>query len=106
MPILRVWKGKVPSEKAGRYEKLMKDLAAPDYSKVEGLKTYYFTRRNIDQVAEFNLITCWDSIESIKAFAGDDYLKAKYYPEDKNFLIEFSEYVEQYEVFDEYIKDG
>ena len=34
----------------------------------------------------------------IKAFAGDDIELAKYYPEDKDFLIEFEPKVVHYEV--------
>jgi len=41
-------------------------------------------------------VTEWDNIESIKAFAGDDYDKAKYYPEDEGILLEFEEKVEHY----------
>jgi len=31
------------------------------------------------------LITFWENLEAIKNFAGEDYEKAKYYPEDKDF---------------------
>jgi hypothetical protein len=34
-------------------------------------------------------LTFWKHTEAIKAFAGEDLEKAKYYPEDKNFLLEF-----------------
>lgn len=30
-----------------------------------------------------------DSYESIKKFAGEDYEKAEYYPEDEKYLLEF-----------------
>ena len=37
--------------------------------------------------------------ESIKQFAGDDYEKAKYYPEDKKYLLEFEDSVIHCETF-------
>lgn len=40
-------------------------------------------------------------MEVIKNFVGTDIEKAKYYAEDKKFLIEFPEKVEHYEVFTE-----
>jgi hypothetical protein len=40
-------------------------------------------------------------MEVIKNFAGTDFEKAKYYPEDKNYLIDFPERVVHYEVFAE-----
>lgn len=36
--------------------------------------------------------------DSIRAFAGEDLLKAKYYPEDCNFLLEFEPTVVHYRV--------
>jgi len=98
--IIRIWRGKTPLEKADDYEKFTSGRAVPDYSSVDGLQAYYFTRRNMDTYAEFLLITHWDSVESIKEFAGEDYHKAKYYPEDQDFLLDFPEFVEHFEVFD------
>ena len=37
-------------------------------------------------------------LEKIKAFAGEDVEVAKYYPEDKEFLLEFEPNVIHYEV--------
>jgi len=36
--------------------------------------------------AEFLLLSLWESIETIKQFAGEDYEKARYYPEHKDFF--------------------
>lgn len=47
---------------------------------------------------EFLILTFWESIESIKKFAGEDFEKARYYLEDKNYLLEFEEKVVHYEV--------
>jgi hypothetical protein len=44
------------------------------------------------------VIFMWDSLESIKAFAGHEYEKAVYYPEDKKFLLSLSPHVSHYEV--------
>lgn len=38
----------------------------------------------IRDTAHFNLITYWENLEAIKDFAGQDFEKAKYYPEDDN----------------------
>jgi len=34
-------------------------------------------------------MTFWDSLDAIKSYAGDDVELAKYYPDDKEFLLEF-----------------
>ena len=45
------------------------------------------------------LVTIWDSLESIKKFAGAELDLAKYYPEDDNFLLKKEKYTSLYEVF-------
>ena len=44
------------------------------------------------------MFTLWDSIEAVKAFAGEDYETAVFYPEDDRFLVERDLTAEQYEV--------
>jgi hypothetical protein len=44
------------------------------------------------------LISLWDSWDAIKKFAGPDYEKAVYYPEDRKFLLELEAHVTHYEV--------
>ncbi len=83
-----MWHGKVAIEKADEYERFLITKAAPDYSSVDGLLRMYFLRRNENTIAYFLLITIWDSLESIKKFAGAKPELAKYYPEDDNFLLE------------------
>ena len=78
---------------------LMIERAAPDYGSVEGLVKLYFQRKNEEKKAHFLLVTLWDSIESVKKFAGDNPEIAKYYPEDDDFLLEKEEHVSMYEVF-------
>ncbi|HEV8591851.1 MAG TPA: hypothetical protein VGQ55_07090, partial [Pyrinomonadaceae bacterium] len=50
-------------------------------------------------VAHFFTLTFWDSYEAIKRFAGKNYERARYYPEDKDFLLEFEPNVQHFEVF-------
>ena len=99
MTIMRLWHGEVTIEKADEYEKFMIERAAPDYSSVEGLLKLYFQRKNEEETAHFLLVTLWDSIESVKKFAGDNPEIAKYYTEDDYFLLEKEKYVSMYEVF-------
>ena len=86
-------------EKADDYETFMVSRAAPDYGSVDGLLKLYFQRRNEEEIAHFLLITIWDSIESVKNFAGEHPEKAKYYLEDDTFLIEKEETSSLYEIF-------
>ena len=52
------------------------------------------------EIAEFLLITDWDSMEAIKRFAGPNPEIAVYYPEDEAFLLEKELAVTHYEVIE------
>ncbi len=97
--IVRMWHGRVDSSKSDEYAEFMKQRAAPDYSSVDGLQKLLFLRKNEKDVAHFLLVTYWDSMESVKKFAGEQPEKAKYYPEDDEFLLEKEELSALYEVF-------
>ncbi len=99
MNIMRLWHGEVAIEKADEYEKFMIERAAPDYGSIEGLVKLYFQRKNEKTKAHFLLVTIWDSIESVKKFAGDNPEIAKYYSEDDDYLLEKEEHVSMYEIF-------
>ena len=99
MTIMRLWHGEVAIEKADEYEQFMLDRAAPDYSSVEGLLNLSFQRRDETTKAHFLLVTVWDSIESIKKFAGEQPEIAKYYPEDENYLLSKEKNTSLYDVF-------
>ena len=67
---------------------------------VEGSRGVQVLRRIEGDKAHFLLVTLWDSMDAIKSFAGDNPEKAKYYPEDKDYLLEFEEYVTHYDVLE------
>jgi heme-degrading monooxygenase HmoA len=97
--IARIWNGKTDMVHYETYSAFLEQVAIPDYEKTTGFSGLVFLRNLDDHHAHFKLITYWDSIQSIKDFAGSDYKKAKYYPEDKNFLLHFEEEATHYEVF-------
>jgi heme-degrading monooxygenase HmoA len=101
--IARIWHGKTPLSKYEEYTEFLKKKAIPDYQSVVGYMGLSFLRKIENQHGHFTLITYWDSIESIKEFARDDYEKAKYYPEDNDYLIEFEKHVQHFDVFADHV---
>ena len=97
--IARLWHGMTRLSDADGYAEFMKVRAAPDYGSVDGLERLYFLRRDESDVAHFLLVTIWDSMDSVKQFAGDEPEKAKYYSEDDDFLLEKEVTSALYEVF-------
>ena len=97
--IARIWHGKTKVEDYEIYTDFIIKTAIPDYSKTVGFIKLSFLRNIKNNEGHFTLITYWENLEVIKNFAGEDFEKAKYYPEDEYFLLEFEENVEHFEVF-------
>ena len=58
-------------------------------------------RRDDGDRTEFVTLSMWDSVDAIKAFAGDDIEAAVLYPEDERYLIDGESRVTHYEVVDQ-----
>ncbi|MBW9111164.1 hypothetical protein JNB63_19820 [Microbacterium trichothecenolyticum] len=54
------------------------------------------TRELADGLTEILTVSRWDSLDSIRGFAGDDIDRAVYYPEDDRFLVERDDTVRHY----------
>ncbi|NER14709.1 antibiotic biosynthesis monooxygenase [Leptobacterium flavescens] len=98
--ITRIWHGRTRAGQADEYLEYVENTGIADYRTVKGNLSVKILRRIEDEVCHFLTVTEWDSYESIKKFAGEDYTKAKYYPEDKDYLLEFEEEVRHYETFE------
>jgi heme-degrading monooxygenase HmoA len=96
--IARVWYGRTPASKGEQYAGYTTKTGIKDLTETRGnLGALLLTRVNKD-VTEFVVISFWDSEESIKAFAGNDINKARYYPEDVDYLLEMPPELVHYEV--------
>jgi len=96
--ICRIWHGRTLSSNADAYASFLVQRAIPDYRSVKGNIDVAILRRDDGDVTHFLTVTHWQSEDSIRAFAGDDLLKAKYYPEDEDFLLEFEPVVQHFVV--------
>jgi len=96
--IARLWHGVTRSEKADEYFDYLNKTGVADYQATEGNLGVQILRRIDGDQVHFLIITLWTSVEAVKKFAGEDYEKARYYPEDQDFLLEFEDNVVHYEV--------
>ena len=96
--IARAWHGRTAASKADEYREFLIERAIPDYQSIAGSRGVTILRRIQGAEAHFLILTIWASREAIKAFAGADIEKAKYYDEDQDFLLEFEQSVTHYEV--------
>ena len=96
--IVRIWQGKTQATQSDEYFDYLEKTGIRDTACTEGNRGVYVLRRIEDGISEFLFITLWDSIESIKKFAGQDVEKAVYYPEDGRYLLEQEPHVKHFEV--------
>jgi heme-degrading monooxygenase HmoA len=101
--ICRIWHGRTARARADEYAAILERLAIPDYRSVPGNIDVAILRRDDGDVTHFLTVTHWASEQAIRAFAGDDILQAKYYPEDANFLLEFEPQVQHFDVIAEHV---
>jgi len=95
--IARIWHGITPASKADEYVEFLQKSGVRDYQATEGNRGVHLLRRIEGDQSHFLILTFWDSVESIQRFAGEDYEKARYYPGDEEYLLEFEETVTHYE---------
>ena len=86
--IARSWHGRVPTSQADAYFHYLQRTGLADYAATPGNRGVFVFRRAEGETTHFLLTTFWDSLEAIKRFAGEDYERARYYPEDDAFLLE------------------
>ena len=96
--IARIWHGKVLNEKSAAYRNFLNARAIPDYRSIEGNISVHVLERKENDFTHFITLTFWRNLDAIKRFAGHDAERAKYYEEDKDYLIEFEPNVIHYEV--------
>ena len=97
--ITRIWHGITPANKADAYLKYIQETGVRDYKSTPGNLSVQIWKRIEGEQAHFWTVTTWNSFDDIKKFAGEDFEQARYYPEDKEFLLEFEPRVLHCETF-------
>jgi heme-degrading monooxygenase HmoA len=96
----RIWHGYTTPENANTYEELLSSeifLSIRDRH-IDGFQEIQLFRRDLDHEVEFITIMWFDSVEAIKAFAGDDYEVAVVPPKARAVLLRFDERSQHYQV--------
>lgn len=86
--IARIWRGWTTREDADAYARYMVEIAAPDSLGTPGNRGFSVLHRPDGDREEFLTISLWESLDVIRAFAGDDIERAVFYPEDERYLVE------------------
>ena len=98
--IYRIWHGYTTPENADTYEALLKAeiFAGIEAMNIKGFKGIDLVRRSLGEEEEFVSIMRFDTLDSVKAFVGDDY-EACYVPEAaRKVLKRFDQRSQHYEL--------
>jgi heme-degrading monooxygenase HmoA len=97
--IARWWRGRAATPKdADAYEALLRGTILPWVSGHDGYRGVYLLRREVEGGFEFGTLTLWDSLDSVRAFAGEDHEVAVVPDEARALLSRFDERAAHYEV--------
>ncbi len=96
--ILRIWRGQSSRDNADRYVQHVSQKVLPALAEIPGHRGATVIRRDVSASVEFLVITRWDSLEAIRAFAGPKPDVAVVEPEAQAVLSDYDRFVRHYEV--------
>jgi len=96
--IARSWRGAVRRADAEAYAAYIDETGMRAYAATPGNRGAWMLTRELGELTEFVTFSLWDSLDAIKAFAGEDYETAVFYPEDDRYLVERDRTCTHYEV--------
>ena len=97
--ITRIWHGRTNAEDADNYLEYIQATGLAEYASTSGNISAKILRKIEGNICHFFTVSEWENIDSIIKFAGNDFEKAKYYEEDKKYLLGLEENVNHYETY-------
>ena len=100
MAIKRIWHGWTTPENADKYQTLLHNEVFPgiETKKIPGYLSIELLRRDLEDEVEFITIMKFDSLESVREFAGEDYETAVVPKAARVVLSHFDERAQHYEI--------
>jgi len=96
--IARVWRGATRAEDAEAYLEYLHRTGHAEYRRIPGHRRTVTLRRIDGERAEFVILSFWDSLDAVRAFAGSDVGEAVFYAEDDRYLVERDDRVAHFDV--------
>ena len=100
--ICRLWRGWTTFQNADAYERIVRGEVIPgiEARKIPGLRQIDLMRRDLGDEVQFQTLMWFDSLDSIKAFMGEDYSVSHVPPQAQAVLSRFDERAAHFEVLD------
>lgn len=98
MPIMREWRAEIHRPLKDEYVAYVKETGIIGYQQTPGNLGAIVATRDIDAGrTEIVTLSWWKDEASIRAFAGVNFTRARYYPEDDRYLLTRPETVQHYD---------
>jgi heme-degrading monooxygenase HmoA len=99
--IIREWRGRAASSRAAEYPRHFRTAVVPELRQVAGFRGASLCRRDTPAGIEFVVLTRWESMDAVRAFAGAQVERAVVEPGAVAALESFEAAVQHYEVIEE-----
>ena len=96
--IARVWKARATPERVREYSAYLKSTVVPELTAIHGYQGVTLLERDRNGAIEVTVITWWESLEAIRAFAGEAIETAVVHDSAARMLIDFDRSVEHHQV--------
>ena len=98
--IVRMWRGQAKAANADAYERFVTTKVFAELPAIPGHRGAYLLKRALDGSGEveFIAVTLWESLESIRGFAGEVIDRAVVEPEARAVLSSFDDFVRHFEL--------
>jgi heme-degrading monooxygenase HmoA len=97
MSILREWRAEIRRATSAAYVEYVRATGIVEYRRTPGNLGAVVAVRDIDETrSEIVTLSWWTSLEAIRAFAGDSPDRARYFPDDDQYLLTRPDHVQHY----------
>lgn len=99
--IIREWRGRTTPDRADAYPAHFRSLVLPELRHIPGFFGAILCRRDEAERVEYVVLTRWQSLDAIRAFAGVDIERAVVEPGAIAALTDFDDFVRHYDVVED-----
>ena len=96
--IARIWKARATPERVQEYAVYLKSTVVPELAGIRGYQGATLLQRDRNGAIEVTVITWWESLDAVRAFAGEAIENAVVHDSAARMLIDFDRGVEHHQV--------
>jgi len=96
--IARIWKARATTERVQEYATYLESTVVPELAGIHGYQGATLLQRDRNGTVEVTVITWWESLDAVRAFAGEAIENAVVHDSAARMLIDFDRGVEHHQV--------